>query len=324
MVSIEQIRQPIAAEFLHYEQVFEQALETGNNPLLKDVLSLILARRGKQLRPTLVLLSAKLAGQVNEKTYQTAVALELLHTASLMHDDVVDGSETRRGLPSVHARWNNKVAVLAGDYLLSKVIEIISSLRNVRVLGIVADMGKSLAQGELLQLQSEGGLQTTEKEYFRIIGNKTARLFSACCEAGAVTVGATMRQETALTCFGEQLGICFQLQDDILDYSDSEELGKPTLGDIREGKATLPLIASMNRATLEEREHIRELASRPLTFDEEQEVRSFVLRYDGIRYARHKIEEHKEMAISALSVFRENPITQSLKVLLDYSVNRLH
>lgn len=317
----------MAEEFLRYEKAFEEALTT-DNPILKDVLSLVLARRGKQLRPTLVLLCAKLAGQVNDKTIRTAVALELLHTASLIHDDVVDDSDTRRGLPSVKAQWTNNVAVLVGDYLLSKVIEIIASLRNVRILSIVSDMGKALSDGELLQLSANGltdngVLRTTEKDYFRIIACKTARLFSACCEAGAVTAGATMKQETALTAFGEQLGICFQMQDDILDYSDSEELGKPTMGDIRDGKATLPLIISLNRAPRPEADHIRLLAQGPLSFDDEQEIRSFVLRYDGIRYARRCMEEHRSIALSALSAFRENELTRSLSMLLDYAISRI-
>lgn len=322
MTTIEQIRQPVAEEFRLFERSFEQALQTDNT-LLKEVLSVVLARRGKQLRPLLVLLSAKLCHGINEKTIQTAVALELLHTASLIHDDVVDGSDTRRGLPSVNARWNNKIAVLVGDYLLAKVINILSEIRNVKILSIVSDMGRALSEGELLQLHSKDDMWITEKDYFRIIEHKTARLFAACCEAGAASSGATMKQETALSCFGEELGICFQMQDDILDYSDSEELGKPTMGDIRDGKVTLPLLISLNRAPKQEAQRIIALTQQDFSLKTENDIKSFVLRYDGIRYAQQRMREHQQTALSALTAFRENLTTNALTLLLEHTVNRV-
>ena len=322
MTTIEQIRQPVAEEFRLFERSFEQALQTDNT-LLKEVLSVVLARRGKQLRPLLVLLSAKLCHGINEKTIQTAVALELLHTASLIHDDVVDGSDTRRGLPSVNARWNNKIAVLVGDYLLAKVINILSEIRNVKILSIVSDMGRALSEGELLQLHSKDDMWITEKDYFRIIEHKTARLFAACCEAGAASSGATMKQETALSCFGEELGICFQMQDDILDYSDSEELGKPTMGDIRDGKVTLPLLISLNRAPKQEAQRIIALTQQDFNLKTENDIKSFVLRYDGIRYAQQRMREHQQTALSALTAFRENLTTNALTLLLEHTVNRV-
>ncbi|MBR1564752.1 MAG: polyprenyl synthetase family protein [Paludibacteraceae bacterium] len=322
MTTIEQIRQPVAEEFRLFERSFEQALQTDNT-LLKEVLSVVLARRGKQLRPLLVLLSAKLCHGINEKTIQTAVALELLHTASLIHDDVVDGSDTRRGLPSVNARWNNKIAVLVGDYLLAKVINILSEIRNVKILNIVSDMGRALSEGELLQLHSKDDMWITEKDYFRIIEHKTARLFAACCEAGAASSGATMKQETALSYFGEELGICFQMQDDILDYSDSEELGKPTMGDIRDGKVTLPLLISLNRAPKQEAQRIIALTQQDFSLKTENDIKSFVLRYDGIRYAQQRMREHQQTALSALTAFRENLTTNALTLLLEHTVNRV-
>ncbi|MBR1808392.1 MAG: polyprenyl synthetase family protein [Paludibacteraceae bacterium] len=322
MTNIADIRRPIEEEFRLFEKEFERALLT-KNPLLKEVLSLVLARRGKQLRPTLVLLSAKLCHGVNDKTIQAAVALELLHTASLMHDDVVDGSDLRRGLPSVNARWNNKIAVLTGDYMLSKVIEILATLRNVKILGIVSEMGKSLSEGELLQLHTKDDMWISERDYFNIIDKKTARLFAACCEAGAVSSGASMKQETALSCFGEELGICFQMQDDILDYSDSEELGKPTMGDIRDGKVTLPLLIALNRAPKAEAQHIISLTQHDINFNIENEIKSFVLRYDGIRYAQQRMREHQQTALSALSSFRACPATEALALLLNHTVNRV-
>lgn len=323
MSILEQIRQPVTEEFHLFEKSFEQVLTT-DNPLLKEVLSLVLARRGKQLRPLLVLLSAKLCHGINDKTIQTAVALELLHTASLIHDDVVDGSNTRRGLPSVNARWNNKIAVLVGDYLLSMTIKIIAGIRNVKILNIVSQMGQALSAGEILQLHSKDDMWISEKDYFRIIEHKTARLFAACCEAGAASSGASMKQETALSSFGEELGICFQMQDDILDYSDSEELGKPTMGDIKDGKITLPLLISLNRAPKQEAQHIIALTQQNIDFNIENDIKSFILRYDGIRYAQQRMREHQQSALVALSAFKHSSTTQALELLLDHSINRLY
>ena len=171
MTTIEQIRQPVAEEFQLFQRAFEASLKT-DNPLLGDVLSLVLARRGKQLRPLLVLLSAKLCHGITDKTIKTAVALELLHTATLIHDDVVDNSNMRRGLASVNAHWNNKIAVLAGDFMLSRVVELLAEIRNVKILGIVSSMGKALSEGELMQLHTKDNMWITEKEYFRIIEKK--------------------------------------------------------------------------------------------------------------------------------------------------------
>ena len=266
---------------------------------------------------------AKSFGQVTAITQHAAVGLELLHTASLVHDDVVDGSDLRRGLPSVNARWNNKIAVLTGDYMLSKVIEILAALRNVKILSIVSEMGKSLSEGELLQLHTQDDMWISERDYFSIIDKKTARLFAACCETGAASSGASMKQETALSCFGEELGICFQMQDDILDYSDSEELGKPTMGDIRDGKVTLPLLIALNRAPKDEAKHIISLTQHEMSFSVENEIKSFVLRYDGIRYSQQRMREHQQAALSALSSFRPCPATEALTLLLNHTVNRV-
>lgn len=323
MTTIEEIRQPVEKEFCLFEQAFENTLKT-DNPLLNEVISFVLARRGKQLRPLLLLLSAKLTHEINDKTIQTAVALELLHTASLVHDDVVDASNFRRGLPSINAHWNNKIAVLFGDYLLSKVVEILARLRNVKILGIVSDMGKSLSEGEILQLNSKDNAWITEKDYFLIISHKTARLFAACCQAGAVSAGATMKQETALTLFGEELGICFQMQDDILDFSDSDELGKPTMADVRDGKITLPLLIALNRASKAEAQHIISLIKHDISFSIENEIKSFILRYDGIRYAQQRMREHQYIAHEALKCFRPNQFTDALSLMLNHAVNRVY
>ena len=314
--------------FGEYEQAFAQVMRS-ENPLLNEVLNYIHAKSGKQLRPLLVLLSAEICRGVTDKTISAAVALELLHTASLVHDDVVDSSPTRRGAKAVHAKWSNKVAVLVGDYMLARVINVIAEIRNTPILNIVSRLGKALSSGELLQLHANSSMWINEEQYFRIIDQKTAQLFAACTEAGAESCLATMRQTTALREYGRHLGICFQLKDDIFDYSDAEELGKPTMNDICDGKATLPLIVSLKRATADEAEHIKQTAedlanglANPV--EAEQEIKSFVLRYEGVRYATARMHEHKKSAIEALSVFRDSPVKTALIALLEYAVNRDH
>ena len=323
------IRKTIQSEFRQYEEAFAQSLQS-DNALLRQVLDYIHSKRGKQLRPILVLLSAALCRGVTEKTIQTAVALELMHTASLIHDDVVDDSPMRRGGEAVHALLNNKIAVLVGDYILTRVMAILAELRNVSILNIVSDMGASLTSGELLQLHSGQSMWISEKQYYQVIEQKTACLFAACSEAGAASTGGTQRQMTAMKQFGIHLGMCFQLKDDVLDFSDTEDIGKPTMNDIRDGKATLPLLISLQRASKEEAAHIRELAEALANkaphldiFEAEQDIKSFVLRYDGIRYAHQQMQQHRKKALAALSVFPNNKYKESLITLLDYAINRM-
>lgn len=329
-MTIEQeILEPIEQPFRLFERTFKEALQS-EQPLLKDVLQYLLSKRGKQLRPQLVLLAAQLCKGITDKTIDTAVALELLHTASLIHDDVVDSSPTRRGHEAIHIRWTNKVAILVGDFILARVMQLIVQVRNARILNIVAGMATSLSSGELLQLHSNATMWISEEQYYRVIEQKTACLFAACMEAGGESSGATMHQSSALREFGQHLGMCFQIKDDILDYSDSDELGKPTMGDIRDGKATLPLLIALQRGSQEECAHIRQLAedlshSAPHidVFQAEQEIKAFVLRYDGVRYAYQQMQKHKEKAIEALAAFHDSAAKKSMILLLNYSINRL-
>ena len=278
----------------------------------------------------MVLLSAAICRGITSKTLQTAVVLELTHTASLVHDDVVDNSPIRRGSNAVHQQWNNKVAILTGDYILAKVISLLSELRNANLLNIVSSMSKSLTEGELLQLHTGDTMWISEKQYDQIIEQKTACLFAACSEAGAASSGATCRQITALRKYGLHLGMCFQLKDDVLDYSDIEDIGKPTMNDIQDGKATLPLLISLQRASKEEAADIRAkaeaLASKSAdinVFELEQDIKSFVLRYEGIRYAHQKMEKHRKKALEALSIFPDSKYKESLVALLDYAIHRV-
>ena len=301
--------------------------------LQQTVLSYVEARSGKQLRPLLTLLSAQICNPVTDKTLRAAVALELLHNASLVHDDVVDSSDTRRGQPAVHVQWTNKVAVLTGDYMLAKVIGLVAEVRNIRILEIVSNLGRSLSSGEMLQLHVGQSMWIDEERYLKVFDQKTAQLFQACAEAGAESAGCTMRQRTALREYGRLLGLCFQIKDDIFDYSDLEEIGKPTMSDLRDGKATLPLIIALQRAPQPEAEQIKAngewLAKNSGADNEEEqtrvmeEIKSFVLRFKGDEYAVQRMLAYKKQATEALSVFRDGPEKSSLLALLDYAINRV-
>lgn len=329
---ITQIRQPVADEFHQYESMYEQLMRS-DNALLDQVLRYISVKHGKQLRPTLVLLAAKLCRNVCDKTIKTAVALEMLHNATLVHDDVVDASAMRHGVPAVHEQWSNKVAVLVGDWMLAKMIGIVGEIRNAQILAIVSEMARALSSGELIQLHAGGSMWITEEQYFEIIGKKTAELFAACTEAGAVSAGCTYRQQTAMRTFGYELGLIFQLKDDVLDYSDSEDLGKPTMGDIRDGKATLPLLIALDRAPKDEAEHIKRIAEELNSQHElpaqsqseiEQQIKNFVMRYDGVHYAYQHMRTHRNIAAEALNIFHDSDIKQALLTLLDYIISRLY
>lgn len=325
-----QIRNVIQTEFRQFEIEFAKALHS-DNPLLNDALDYIHTQRGKQFRPILVLLSAGICKGITEKTIKTAASMELMHTASLLHDDVVDNSPTRRGHKAVHEQWSNKIAVLVGDYMLARAMGLLSATHSNSILSITSEMTTALTSGEILQLHADQSMWISEEQYLRIIEHKTARLFSACSESGAASSGATTRQQTALRQFGTYLGLCFQLRDDIFDFSDIEDIGKPTMNDIRDGKATLPIIKSLQRANKDEVAHIKEIAETLASksaninvFEAEQEIRSFVLRYDGIRYANQLMEKYRNKAIEALKIFPDNVYKSSLITLLNYAINRMH
>ena len=329
MANLADIRQPIDSAWKQYERMMEQSLR-ADNKLQQEVLRYVGSRRGKQLRPLLTLLAAQICNPVTDKTLRSAVALELLHTASLVHDDVVDSSDTRRGAAAVHVKWTNKVAVLIGDYMLAKVIGLTAEVRNIRILEIVANLGKSLSSGEMVQLHVGQSMWIDEVQYYQVIEQKTAQLFQACAEAGAESAGCTQRQRAALREYGRMLGLCFQIKDDIFDYSDLEEIGKPTMSDLRDGKVTLPLIEALRRAPQDEAEHIRELGemlaahSETLQTDKAlEEIKSFVLRFKGDEYAVQQMLNYKKTATEALSVFRDSAEKKSLLDLLDYAINRV-
>lgn len=330
MAGLADIKRPVETEWKQYERLMHDCMQADER-LQQTVLQYIAARSGKQLRPLIVLLCAQLCNPITDKTLRAAVALEMLHNASLVHDDVVDSSDTRRGQPAVHTQWSNKVAVLTGDYMLAKVIGLVAEVRNIRILEIVSNLGRNLSNGEMLQLHFGQSMWIDEERYLRVIDQKTAQLFQACAEAGAESAGCTPRQRNALREYGRLLGLCFQIKDDIFDYSDLEELGKPTMSDLRDGKVTLPLIEALRRAPKEEAEEIRKKGERiceaDIAPDEEtrllEEIKSFVLRFHGDEYAVQKMLGYKKQATEALSIFRDSSEKNSLLALLDYAINRV-
>lgn len=331
MASISDIRQPIESEWKRYEKVLHETLR-ADDKVQQRVLDYILSQRGKQLRPLVVLLCAQICNPITDKSLRSAVALDLLHNASLVHDDVVDNSDMRRGQPAVHAQWTNKVAVLMGDYMLAKVIGLVAEVRNIRILEIVSSLGQSLSTGEVLQLHYGASMWIDEAQYMRIIDQKTAQLFQACAEAGAESAGCTQRQRTALREYGRLLGLCFQIKDDIFDYSDLEEIGKPTMSDLRDGKVTLPLIEALRRAPQDEAEAIKAKGEWLVAKEERdqkeeakvlEEVKSFVMRFKGDEYAVQRMLNYKKQATEALNVFRDSAEKRSLLGLLDYAINRV-
>lgn len=322
MDSISLIKSPISVELEDFRKHFDTCL-SSSNLLLSSVIAHIRQKNGKMMRPILVLLAAKLFGTVCPATLHAAVALELLHTASLVHDDVVDESAERRGQLSVNAIFNNKVAVLSGDYLLATALVEVGLTRNYDIIDIVSCLGQDLADGELLQLSNVSNLHFSEDIYFDVIRKKTAVLFAACTKAGALSVGADDEKAEFARLFGEYIGLCFQIKDDIFDYFENEKLGKPTGNDMLEGKLTLPVLYALNSTR---DEVARELAVKvkcgEATTDEIVRLINFTKQHGGIEYASQTMYAYREKALSLLSSMPDTEVRTALAAYLDYVVER--
>lgn len=312
---------PIVPEMKEFEVRFRKNMQS-NVPMLDKVTHYIIRRKGKQMRPMFLFLTAKMLGEINDNTYQAASLVELLHTATLVHDDVVDDANERRGFFSVNALWKNKIAVLVGDYMLSKVLLLSIENNNTRLLGIVARAVKEMSEGELLQMEKSRKLDITEEVYFNVIRQKTASLIATVCEAASVSVGRediapTMRQ------FGELVGLAFQIKDDIFDYGTPNDIGKPTGLDIRERKMTLPLIYALSHA---DKNVKRELINIVKNHNEETKmVRravELVVAAGGISYAHNKMNELKNQALELLKDIPESESKKALMGLVEYTIER--
>ena len=319
---IDNIRKPIQNEMQLFAKTFAESLST-DNPMLLSVNEYVLQKSGKQLRPMMALLSAKLCGEVNETTIYGALSLELLHTASLIHDDVVDDSDERRGKPSINARWTNKIAILSGDYILSKALGCVTKTDSLQILKSVANIGMQLSDGELLQLASAQASKISEENYFTVIRKKTALLFSTCTEVGGLSVNATEEQLAHLRNYGEYLGICFQIKDDIFDYSDSVQIGKPTGNDIRDGKVTLPLIYALRNSVGSAKETIlKYIDQKDFSPENIHNITSFVHGNGGVAYAEDQMELYKNKAIEELNGFADGDVKKSLFLCAEFAASR--
>lgn len=316
------IKAPISVELEDFKKLFDSSL-SSSNLLLNSVIAHIRQKNGKMMRPMLVLLAAKLYGEVCPATLHAAVALELLHNASLVHDDVVDESTERRGQLSVNAIFNNKVAVLSGDYLLATSLVQVGLTRNHAIIDIVSCLGQDLAEGELLQLSNVSNLQFSEDVYFDVIRKKTAVLFAACTKAGALSVGADDEKAEFARLFGEYIGLCFQIKDDIFDYFESKEIGKPTGNDMMEGKLTLPVLYALNSTGDKAAEEIAvKVKNGEATADEIAHLIEFAKLHGGIEYASQTMYAYREKALSLLASMPDTDVKKALATYLDYVVER--
>ena len=321
-INLSDIQKPISKELQEFEKVFKEQLKS-KVPLVDLVAKYVLKQKGKKIRPLLVLMSAQLAGGITASSYRGATLVELLHTATLVHDDVVDSAEKRRGLPSINAVWKNKVAVLMGDYLLSRGLMIAVDNGDFAFLKTITNTVKRMSEGELLQISKTKKLNNDEATYFRIIGDKTASLLSTCCEIGALSATDDTEKVDAMKRFGENLGLAFQIRDDVLDYTgNSKVIGKTPGRDIKDKKITLPLIHALEKAEKKESSQIIKYIRAGEKNKHVKDVINFVKKYDGIIYADNVANKYVEKAKEDLSIFSANNIRASLESLLEYIVNR--
>jgi len=317
------IKQPISKDLDDFIALFESAL-THSDGMLSSALSHIRQRGGKRMRPILTLLLAKNYGQISNVTQHSAVGLELLHTASLVHDDVVDESAERRGQASVNASYNNKVAVLVGDYILSTSLLHVSYTGNQRIIEYLAQLGRTLAAGEILQLSNIQNQEISEEVYYQVIKQKTAALFEACAAIGALSGGASDAQVLEAKMFGQNLGIMFQIRDDIFDYYDSKEIGKPTGNDMAEGKLTLPVIYALNNTDFESMHTLaKKVKAGTINTDEIAVLVEFTKQQGGIEYAEQRMQHFSQLCMRYIdSQVKEKAVKEALTAYVDYVVRR--
>ncbi len=324
MLTIDQIKAPIASHVEEFEKHFRDSMRSPV-PLLNTITRYIIKRKGKQMRPMFVFLSAKVCGTVNDSTYHAASLIELLHTATLIHDDVVDDSNERRGFFSLNALWKNKIAVLVGDYLLSRGLLLSLENEEYHLLKIVSNATREMSEGELLQIEKARKLDIEEPIYFEIIRKKTASLIASCCAAGAASVAADAETIEKMRLFGEYVGIAFQIKDDLFDYQKNLATGKPSGIDIKEKKMTLPLIHMLNNMTwLEKRRAMNIVRNHNNEPHKVTELINKVNKSGGIEYAAGKMREYQQKAIALLNTMPESDSRISLEQLVMFTTERKH
>lgn len=322
MSDLGNIKKPVKEEMAQFEAYFGRTMQS-KIPLLKIILNYIFRRKGKQMRPLLVFLSAKLNGEIGEPTYVAATLIELLHTASIVHDDVVDNANERRGALSINALWNSKIAVLVGDYMLTKGMLISIEKNRIDMLELASEAVKSMTEGELLQLQKARKLNIREEDYFRIIKGKTAALLSACTACGARSATSNPDTIQLMKELGESIGIAFQIRDDLLDYEGNGLTGKISGNDIREKKITLPLIYSLEKASLPRKRHILHIiGNNKKSRSEVDEVIRFVSENGGMEYAALRMNQYRDKALAILDTYPDSEVKESLREFVRYTVSR--
>ena len=322
MLKIKDIKQPVSKEMELFESKFKNSLKTSV-PLLDKIMHYIIKRKGKQMRPLFVFLTAKLFNNVNESTYTAASLIELLHTATLVHDDIIDEANFRRGVFSINALWKNKIAVLVGDFLLSQGLLLTTSENRIDLLNIVTKAVKSMSEGELLQMEKSRKMDITEDVYYKIIEQKTASLVAACCGTGACSVTDNQEIIATMEKVGVYVGMAFQIKDDIFDYGFSKDIGKPTGIDIKERKLTLPLIHVLQKVD----KRSKRMIINTIKKDKQDPVKinkiiSIVIENGGIQYAENKMHEYKNLALKELDQLPNSPAKESFIGLIHYSINR--
>jgi octaprenyl-diphosphate synthase len=319
--NLESIKAPVAREMEEFEQKFRASMKT-RILLLDKIMSYIVKRKGKQMRPLFVFLSAGATGKINESTYRGASLIELVHTASLVHDDVVDNSNYRRGFFSVNALWKNKIAVLVGDFLLTRGLFLALEHKDYELLGICTEAVKEMSEGELLQMEKARQLDISEEIYYEIIRQKTASLIASCCAVGSSSANASPEWIAKMKKFGECVGMAFQIKDDLFDYGD-DEIGKPVGIDIKEKKMTLPLIYSLSKASwLEKRKIIGIVKNNSEDTNKIKQVIDFVKKSGGIDYANQKMTDYYKQAMMILNELPATEFKTSLADLVQFTIER--
>ena len=322
MNTLESIQAPVQADLQEFRRQFSDTLQS-DNPLLHAALDHILNRCGKMVRPTMVMLAARSVGEVNQRVMDVALALELLHTASLLHDDVVDESDERRGQSSVNAMMTNQIAVLVGDYILSRSLHHAALTGSPEIVSAVAMLGQTLADGELQQLANLDSQDIDEVSYYSVVRKKTSSLFAACAQLGVMAAGGSTEQSERMRQLGSLVGTCFQLRDDLLDFCGSERLGKPAGNDMREGKLTLPAIYAINTHGDEEIHAVaKRIKQGTATTDDITRMVAFTKENGGIDYARKVMDDFHEKALEDLRCFSNEEVAEALKTYLDYVIGR--
>lgn len=316
------IEQPVAAEFRRFNEEFASSLESGTNRL-QAAIEQILHSSGKHIRPLLVLLAAKACGRVTDDTINSAVLLELLHTATLIHDDVIDETKQRRGIPSLNAIFDNRISVLVGDYVLSTALIRSIQTGNLQIIGIVSGLGRDLSEGEIKQLETAEESIIDEACYMQVIRKKTAMLLAACAEIGAISAGASEELVKKCRLFGEYMGYSFQIKDDIFDYFKEANIGKPTGNDIREGKVTLPLLHALCVGESSEVDrYLRIIREKDFSTEHVEALIDFAKAQGGIVYAEQRMQEYHDKAVDVLRTLPESDARTSLLLLADYIIAR--